>query len=34
MQRRLNPSEDWDSPAARYTPESDDIRGAACRKTR
>lgn len=25
MQRRLNPSEDWDSPAARYTPESDDI---------
>lgn len=25
MQRHLNPSEDWDSPAARYTPESDDI---------
>ena len=25
MQRRLNPSEDWDSPAARYTPASDDI---------
>lgn len=25
MQRYLNPSEDWDSPAARYTPESDDI---------
>ena len=25
MQRRLNPSEDWDSPAARYTPESEDI---------
>ncbi|WP_420796684.1 C69 family dipeptidase [Bifidobacterium biavatii] len=25
MQRRLNPSDDWDSPAARYTPESDDI---------
>ena len=25
MQRYLNPSEDWDSPAARYTPTSDDI---------
>ena len=25
MQRHLNPSEDWDSPAARYTPTSDDI---------
>ncbi|MBT1163251.1 C69 family dipeptidase [Bifidobacterium felsineum] len=25
MQRHLNPSEDWDSPAAQYTPESDDI---------
>lgn len=25
MQRCLNPSEDWDSPAARYTPISDDI---------
>ena len=25
MQRHLNPSEDWDSPAARYTPASDDI---------
>ena len=25
MQRHLNPSEDWDSPAARYTPSSDDI---------
>ncbi|KAB7788937.1 C69 family dipeptidase [Bifidobacterium cebidarum] len=25
MQRYLNPSEDWDSPAAQYTPESDDI---------
>ena len=25
MQRHLNPGEDWDSPAARYTPESDDI---------
>lgn len=25
MQRYLNPSDDWDSPAARYTPESDDI---------
>ena len=25
MQRYLNPSEDWDSPAARYTPASDDI---------
>ena len=25
MQRHLNPSEDWDSPSARYTPESDDI---------
>ena len=25
MQRCLNPSEDWDSPAARYTPTSDDI---------
>ncbi|MBW3078489.1 C69 family dipeptidase [Bifidobacterium simiiventris] len=25
MQRHLNPSEDWDSPAARYTPISDDI---------
>ena len=25
MQRHLNPSEDWDSPAARHTPESDDI---------
>ncbi|WP_137654689.1 C69 family dipeptidase [Bifidobacterium moukalabense] len=25
MQRHLNPSEDWDSPAARYTPGSDDI---------
>ncbi|NEG54913.1 C69 family dipeptidase [Bifidobacterium platyrrhinorum] len=25
MQRCLNPSEDWDSPSARYTPTSDDI---------
>ncbi len=25
MERYLNPSEDWDSPAARYTPISDDI---------
>ncbi|MBT1181394.1 C69 family dipeptidase [Bifidobacterium sp. CP2] len=25
MQRCLNPSEDWDSPAARFTPTSDDI---------
>ena len=25
MQRHLNPSEDWDSSAARYTPSSDDI---------
>lgn len=25
MQRYLNPSEDWDSPSARYTPASDDI---------
>ena len=25
MQRHLNPSEDWDSPSARYTPDSDDI---------
>ena len=25
MQRALNPSEDWDSPEARYTPVSDDI---------
>ena len=25
MQRYLNPSEDWDSPTARYTPASDDI---------
>ena len=25
MQRHLNPSEDWDSSAARYTPASDDI---------
>ena len=25
MQRYLNPSDDWDSPAARYTPDSDDI---------
>lgn len=25
MQRYLNPSEDWDSPDARYTPTSDDI---------
>ena len=25
MQRHLTPSEDWDSPAARYTPASDDI---------
>ncbi|TPF93530.1 peptidase C69 [Bifidobacterium sp. UTBIF-68] len=25
MQRYLNPSEDWDSPTARYTPESGDI---------
>ncbi|NEG89155.1 C69 family dipeptidase [Bifidobacterium aerophilum] len=25
MQRHLNPSEDWDSPAARYAPSSDDI---------
>ncbi|MBT1173106.1 C69 family dipeptidase [Bifidobacterium sp. MA2] len=25
MQRHLNPSEDWDSPAARFTPASDDI---------
>ncbi|MCH9275776.1 C69 family dipeptidase [Bifidobacterium amazonense] len=25
MQRRLNPGDDWDSPVARYTPESDDI---------
>ena len=25
MQRHLNPSEDWDSPSARHTPESDDI---------
>lgn len=25
MQRYLNPSEDWDSPQARYTPTSDDM---------
>lgn len=25
MQRTLNPSQDWDSPAAHYTPTSDDI---------
>lgn len=25
MQRTLNPSQDWDSPSARYTPTSDDI---------
>ena len=25
MQRCLNPSDDWDGPDARYTPESDDI---------